>query len=79
VSQSRELAEQGRCVSPAREKAKSGGYRVVTFYSGPDIPVFLLNVFAKNEKTDLTPKERHLLKAILLNIVDVYRGKGKKQ
>ena len=31
-------------------KGKSGGYRVITFYSGEDIPVFLLNVFAKNEK-----------------------------
>jgi putative transcriptional regulator len=24
---------------------------------GTDVPVFLLNIFAKNEKTDLTPKE----------------------
>jgi mRNA-degrading endonuclease RelE of RelBE toxin-antitoxin system len=31
-------------------KGKSGGYRIITFYSGKDIPVFLLNVFAKNEK-----------------------------
>jgi hypothetical protein len=26
-----------------RGKGKSGGYRVVTFYSGPAVPVFLLN------------------------------------
>ena len=31
-------------------KGKSGGYRIITFYTGKDIPVFLLNVFAKNEK-----------------------------
>ena len=60
-------------------RGKSGGYRVITFYTGPDIPVFLLNVFAKNEKTDLTPKERHVLKTILANIVEAYRGKGKSQ
>jgi hypothetical protein len=40
-----------------------------------DIPVFLLN----NEKTDLTPKERQTLKAVLTNIVDVYKGKRKAQ
>jgi len=60
-------------------KGKSGGYRVLTFYTGPDIPVFLLNVFAKNEKTDLTPKERQVLKTILSKIVDQYRGKGKSR
>ena len=33
-----------------RGKGKSGGYRVITIFSGTDIPVFLLNIFAKNEK-----------------------------
>jgi hypothetical protein len=54
-------------------KGKSGGYRVITFYSGEDIPVFLLNVFAKNEKTDLSQKERNQFKAILAAIADAYR------
>jgi len=62
-----------------RGKGKSGGYRLITFYTSPDIPVFLLNLFAKNEKSDLTPKERHLLKAILTNTVDAYKKKGKPQ
>ena len=37
-------------------KGKSGGYRVITFFTGTDVPVFLLNIFAKNEKTDLKRK-----------------------
>lgn len=37
----------------AKGKGKSGGVRVITFYSGADIPIFLLNIFAKNEKIDL--------------------------
>jgi hypothetical protein len=53
-------------------KGKSGGYRVITFFSGADIPVFLLNIFAKNEKTDLAPKERRVLKSVLANIVRTY-------
>jgi hypothetical protein len=29
----------------ARGKGKSGGYRIITFFSGPDIPVFLLDIY----------------------------------
>ena len=58
-------------------KGKSGGYRVITFFTGTDIPVFLLNVFAKNEKTDLAPKERCVLKSVLADTVETYRS-GRK-
>ena len=54
-------------------KGKSGGYRVITFFTGTNIPVFLLNIFAKNEKTDLTLKERRVLKNILSDVVKTYR------
>jgi hypothetical protein len=54
-------------------KGKRGGYRVITFFAGTEIPVFLLNIFAKNEKTDLTPKERRVLKTVLAEIVKTYR------
>src|ERR1035441_7299095 len=57
-------------------KGKSGGYRVITFFSGTDVPVFLLNIFAKNEKTDLAPKERRVLKSVLADIVRTYRSRG---
>jgi hypothetical protein len=57
---------------------KSGGYRIITFYSGVDIPVFLLSVFAKNEKTDLTPKERNALKKVLPQVVKDYTARSKK-
>ena len=57
-------------------KGKSGGYRVITFYSGEDIPAFLLNVFAKNEKTDLTPAERNEFKAVLAALAQAYRRRN---
>lgn len=63
----------------AKGRGKSGGYRVITFFSGKDIPVFLLNVFSKSEKTDLSPKERKALKMLLIRIVDAYRGERKTQ
>lgn len=59
-------------------KGKSGGYRVITFYSGTDIPVFLLNVFAKNEKTDLSQKERNAMKKVLSDLATAYRARSKK-
>jgi hypothetical protein len=56
-----------------RGRGKSGGLRVITFYSGPEVPVFLLNIFAKGDKIDLTHAERNELRAILANIVTAYR------
>ena len=35
-----------------------------SFYSGEDVPVFLLNVFAKNEKTDLSQACRRAFKNV---------------
>lgn len=60
---------------PARGKGKSGGYRVITFYSGQDIPVFLLDIYTKNEKIDLTSEEKKILKSMLGTIVEEYRSK----
>jgi len=55
-----------------RGKGKSGGYRVITFFTGTEVPVFLLNIFAKNEKTDLTPRERCVLKTVLGDVLKAY-------
>lgn len=56
-----------------RGRGKSGGFRVITFYSGPNVPIFLLNIFAKGEKINLTPAERNELRAMLTDIVTAYR------
>jgi hypothetical protein len=56
-----------------RGKGKSGGYRVITFYSGADLPVFLLTVFSKGERTDLTRSERNTLAQLTKALVDSYR------
>ena len=61
-----------------RGKGKSGGYRVITFYSGKNVPVFLLALYSKGEKANLSKAERNELKAILGDIVQEYR-KGAKR
>ncbi len=59
----------------AKGKGKSGGVRVITFYSGDAIPVFLLNVFAKGDKVNLTKAERNTLKKILGSVADAYSNR----
>lgn len=44
-------------------KGKSGGYRLITFYRAGG-RVFLLTVFAKGERANLSQGERNALKAI---------------
>lgn len=45
-------------------KGKSGGYRIVWYYGGGDIPVFLLTVFGKGEKANLTQGECNALRSL---------------
>ncbi len=57
----------------AKGKGKSGGARVITFYAGPRLPVFLLTIFGKGEKANLTMAERNELRTILASLVTAYR------
>lgn len=61
-----------------RGKGKSGGYRVVTFYSGDDMPVFLLNMLSKGERADLSQGERNELREILSELAETYRRRRKR-
>ena len=61
-----------------RGKGKSGGYRVITFYSGEDVPVFLLAAYSKGDRANLSKAERNELKGILGDVVQEYR-KGAKR
>lgn len=56
----------------AGAKGKSGGVRVITFYSGPPIPVFLLTIFGKGQRIDLTRSERNELRDTLKRLVAAY-------
>ena len=58
---------------------RSGGYRIVTFYSGPEIPAFLLTVFSKGERANLTKSEINSLKALTKALVENYATKVTRQ
>jgi hypothetical protein len=59
----------------AKGKGRSGGYRVITFFSGPNIPVFLVTVYAKTQKDTITDKEKNIMKSLSTILVDAYRRK----
>jgi hypothetical protein len=57
----------------AKGKGKRGGARVIAFYGGPRVPVFLLAVFGKGEKANLTKAERNELRQVLASLAVEYR------
>ncbi|WP_411904173.1 type II toxin-antitoxin system RelE/ParE family toxin [Methylorubrum thiocyanatum] len=59
-------------------KGKSGGYRVFFFPTPPDVPVFLLRLLSKGQKSNLTKNERNAIKAYLSTLVDDYRESVRK-
>jgi hypothetical protein len=61
----------------AKGKGKSGGARAITYYAGPDVPVFLMALFGKGEKANLSNAERNELRDVLASLAAEYR-KGVK-
>ena len=58
-----------------RGKGKSGGYRVITFFTGPDLPLFLLYAYSKGDRDDLSGDQRNELHALTKQLVNAYRAK----
>ena len=56
-----------------RGRGKSGGYRTIHYWGGDDVPVFLLAMYGKGEKSNLTKGERNELASILPRIAKAYR------
>lgn len=54
-------------------KGKSGGARVIYYYHNETVPLFLLTVFGKNEKANISPAERNDL-AKLTNLLQKHYG-----
>ncbi len=60
-------ARKLRIAKPGR--GKSGGYRIITYFGGSDSPVFLLTVFGKGEKDNLTKAERNTLASLTKTLI----------
>jgi hypothetical protein len=58
----------------ARQKGKSGGARVIYYYRNDKIPLFLLDVYTKSEKVDLSKEELTILRALTEQLRKIYGG-----
>lgn len=58
-----------------RNTGKSGGYRTITFFTGNELPVFLITMFEKGEKVTLTKAQRNALAALTKELVAEYRNR----
>lgn len=59
----------------AQGKGKSGGVRIIYYHHNESLPLFLLTVFGKGEKANLTKAESNDLAKITSLLVKNYRGK----
>ena len=59
-----------------RDKGKSGGLRTIHYFGGVDVPIFLLAVYGKNHRSNITAAEKNDLAKLLPQIANSYR-KGK--
>jgi hypothetical protein len=57
-------------------RGKSGGVRVVYYHHNATIPLFLLSVFAKNEKANLSAAEKKEAQKLVKMLIETYLGQG---
>lgn len=62
----------------AKGKGKSGGARVIYFFHNADLPLYLLAVYTKNEKIDLSAAERSDMRALGKAIVSTYKKRKRR-
>ena len=49
-------------------RGKSGGVRVIYYYYGAETPIYLLEIFGKNQKANLSAAERNALGKVVTAI-----------
>jgi len=57
-----------------RGRGKSGGYRVISFYAGDDVPVLMLALIDKGERANISKAERNMLRQVLATYAAEYRA-----
>lgn len=58
----------------AQGKGKSGGVRVIYYYHNGSVPLFLLTVFGKGEKANVSKSERNELSKLTSLLLKRYGG-----
>ena len=58
-----------------KSKGKRGGVRVIYYFHNESMPLFLLTLFSKGEKENLSKAEQNELAKLTKTIVETYRRK----
>jgi len=61
--------------TPRKGGGKNGGFRTIYVSGGRYMPIFLVTVFARNEKANLTPKEQAAAVGLSKEIVSMWSDK----
>jgi len=56
------------------DTGKRGGFCIIYYFHSSHMPLYLLTVFAKGDKSDLTSGEKHELKVLVNYLVDYWFG-----
>ena len=64
---------------PGKGKSKRGGYRTVHYFVADDVPVLLLALVSKGERSDLSQAEKNELRKQLAGYSADYRAGVKKK
>jgi len=56
-------------------RGKSGGVRVIYYYHNRTMPLFLLTIFAKNERDNLSQRDKNMLKRLVTELVHAYEAR----
>lgn len=57
---------------------KSGGTRVIYYHHNEMMPLYLLTIFGKNEKSNLSISERNILSKAVKDLVDYWRKRNEQ-
>jgi hypothetical protein len=60
-------------------RGKSGGVRVIYYYHNLDMPIFLLTVFAKSERDNLSKRDKNILKQFVTELIKTYEARKTAQ
>ena len=57
-------------------RGKRGGARVIYFYHSADIPLFALSAYPKNERADLSQKDRNDFRRLTKLLIESLKGRA---
>jgi mRNA-degrading endonuclease RelE of RelBE toxin-antitoxin system len=53
-------------------RGKSGGVRVIYYFHSQEMPLYLLTLFGKNEKANITKEEKNILSMMVRKLVNYW-------